>query len=178
MKPAISTTTEIYFTFMLIFFPILLGFIHAYFKGEKKTDWILLYYIFIGVGVQAFLSGIYQILKPYVVVDYVQWPYSPFLLEVGAANISYGILGLASPWLSKGWQRATAIGYSLFLLITGSEHLIDRIINGVNAGNSGGFVYADFGVSIALFVLLAMQYFSSKDSKKTIYSPRMNSEAE
>jgi hypothetical protein len=145
------------FSFSLIFLPILLGLLRAQMNGGKKIDEIWFCYIVIGIGIQGLVTGMVQILNPQFVVNDVHWPYSPFLLELGLANFSYGILGILSPWLSRGWQAATATGYALFLFFTGLGHLIDMMWQGVQPGNAGPFLYSDLGVALALFILLAMQ---------------------
>jgi hypothetical protein len=158
IEPHFIEFAETGFSFSLIFLPLGLGLLHTKLKGGKKTNTIYLYYIIIGVGMQGLVTGIMQILHPSFVANYVQWPYSPFLLELGLANLSYGILGILSPWLSRGWQTATAVGYALFLLFTGSGHLIDLIKHGSHPGNSGAFLYSDLGVALALLSLVILQH--------------------
>jgi hypothetical protein len=146
------------FSFFLIFFPLILGLLHASFKNGKKTECVLLYYIVIGVGIQGLASGITQTFYSGYVTQYVQWPFSPFILELGLANISYGILGILSPWMSRGWQNATAFGYALFLFFTGMRHTIEIIEKGINAGNSGSFMYVDNILCYIFFALLFLRY--------------------
>lgn len=146
------------FSYLIIFFPLILGFLHAFFKKRKKIDYILLYYIVIGVGIQGLASGIMQSFYSNSVTQYVHWPFSPFIVELGLANISYGILGVLSPWMNRGWQNATAFGYALFLFFTGMRHVVEILEQGVNWGNSGSFMYVDNILSYILFALLALKY--------------------
>lgn len=146
------------FSFLLIFLPLILGFLHVFLKGGNKIEYILLYYIVIGIGIQGLASGIMQTFYSNSVTQYVHWPFSPFMLELGLANISYGILGILSPWMNRGWQTATAFGYALFLLFTGMRHVIEIIEKGVNPGNSGSFMYVDNILSYILFLLLILKY--------------------
>lgn len=142
------------FAFFLIFIPFFLGFLHGRLKRGAKKEIYLLYYIFIGVGIQGLITGAVQIFYPQFVSDYVQWPVSSFLFELGLANVSYGILGICAPWLSQGWQRAAAIGYGMFLLLTGAGHLFDMSQQGMNPGNGGAFLYSDLLIPIILWSLL------------------------
>ncbi len=146
------------FSFLLIFLPLIFGVFHASFKGKNISETLLLYYIFIGVGLQALASGIAQTFFSNSVFQYVRWPFSPFMLELGLANISYGILGFLSPWMEKGWKKATAFGYALFLLFTGTRHALEIFNSGVNSGNSGAFAYVDYIMSAILFFLLTLCY--------------------
>ena len=146
------------FSFLLIFLPFILGFSHAIFKRGKKIDYILLYYIVISVGIQGLVSGIMQTFYSDFVTQYVHWPFSPFMLELGLANISYGILGVLSLRANRGWQTATAFGYALFLLFTGIRHVIEIMEKGVNPGNSGSFMYVDNILPYIFFVLLVLRY--------------------
>lgn len=149
------------FSLFLIFIPLLAGLLHAFLKKGKKLDYILLYYIVIGIGIQALASGIMQIFFSSSVSQYVDWPFSPFMIELGLANISYGILGLLSPWMKRDWQMATTCGYALFLLFTGMRHVIEILEKGVNVGNSGSFMFVDILLSFILFVLL---FYKSKEN--------------
>lgn len=145
---------DLVFSFVVIFLPLFLGLLHSLLKGEKRVEYILLYYIFIGIGVQGIASGISQTFYSSSVTQYVNWPFSPFILELGLANISYGILGILSPWMNRGWQNATAFGYALFLFFTGMRHVIEILETSVNAGNSGPFMYVDNILCYIFFVLL------------------------
>ncbi len=153
---------EASFTFSLIVLPPILGFIHSLVKKANKMEMIFLYYAFIGVGVQGIVTGIIQFLHPDFVVTYVEWPYSPFLLELGLANLSYGLLGLLSPWMNRGWQNATAVGYSLFLLFTGIGHVIHILRDGPSAGHTGAFLYSDLLIPLAFLILFLFRLQYSK----------------
>lgn len=163
---------DLIFSLILVFFPPIFGILHAHFAGGKTTEKILLYYIFICIGIQGLASGVMQTFFSQSVILYVHWPFSPFMLELGLANISYGILGILSPWMTRGWQTATAFGYALFLLFTGMRHALEILNIGMNPGNSGSFAYVDYIVSMILFVLLALRYrqgesFKSESEAKT-----------
>ena len=156
------------FSLLLIFLPLILGNLHASVTGKNRIETLLLYYILIGVGIQALASGITQTFFSNSVFQYVQWPFSPFMLELGLANISYGILGLLCPWMDKGWQKATAFGYASFLLFTGTRHAVEIYNSGVNYGNSGAFAYVDYIMSAILFFLLALCYLRKDVEKEFI----------
>ena len=172
-----STSNEdIIFSFLLIFLPLLFGFLYAHFKKEKRVDAIFVSYIFVGIGIQGLASGIMQTFFSQTVIQYVQWPFSPFILELGLANISYGILGLLSPWMTRGWQTATAFGYAMFLAFTGMRHALEILNRGINPGDSGAFAYVDYVMSTILFVLLILRY--QQNSQKHVILPTTSSKKE
>jgi len=156
----VRSNDHIFFAF--IFLPLVLGLFHAWLKKASKVETLLDYYLFISVGIQGLLTGAIQIFQPQFVVSFVQWPYSPFLLELGVANVSYGVIGVMSIFKERGWKTATAFGYAIFLLFTGIRHLLEIIQKGASPGNSGTFLLFDLFVSLGLFILLALQKNLSK----------------
>ena len=96
MDPTLFDAGEAIVAFLYIFLPLILGIIHILIKKDKarKVEILLGYYLFIGVGLQGILTGILQMHKPEMVVAFVQWNYSPFLIELGMANLSLVYLGL------------------------------------------------------------------------------------
>jgi hypothetical protein len=145
--------------FSYIFLPLILGLAHFYFKKGKKPflELILNYYLFIGVGIQGISTGIVQMHKPDMVVSFVEWPYSPFLNELGMANLALGLLGILSVWLDRSWKIAAALGYGFFLLFTGIGHVVNISLYGVSPGDAGAFLWSDLFVPVALLLLIALQ---------------------
>jgi len=147
-----------------IILPFVLGYAHALIKGGGKWDMIFLYYLFVGVGVQGIVTGIAQIAIPETISENLEWANSPFLLELGMANISFGAVGIVGPWINRGWSTAAAVAYSLFLTITGLGHLVELLQYGPSPGNSGGFLYSDLLVpvfTLAFMMLSRKQVYSS-----------------
>ncbi len=144
-------------------------FIIAHFCTEKEADkskrngTLFLLYLVIGVGFQGILSGLWQVFQPVVVAKFEQWPLSPFVFELGMANIAFGILGILSPWMDNGWRMSTGIGYSIFLLLTGILHLVRIVLYGPSPGDVGGFLLSDLFVGTILFSLV----ISTKKSTST-----------
>jgi len=159
---------EMMISFFYLFSPFALALIcKGLIKERLFSDLLFSSFLFIGVGIQGVLTGIIQIAAPEIVVSYVDWPLSPFILELGMANLSYGILGIISPWLDPGWKNATGIGYSLFLIFTGVGHVIDIFSNGPSSGNFGGFLFTDLLIPIIIFALIQ---YRKHDSSRRISS--------
>jgi hypothetical protein len=167
MNRTLFDAGEALVAFLYIFLPLILGLMHIKLKSDKrnKVDILLDYYLFIGVGIQGIVTGILQMNKPQMVVSFVQWPYSPFLVELGMANLAFGLLGIISVWLDKSWKVAAAAGYGLFLLFTGIGHIINIMLLGTTAGDAGAFLWSDLFVPVALFILIVLKSHSIGTAK-------------
>jgi hypothetical protein len=148
---------EAFISFSYILLPVISGMIHARVKKGSISHYLFLYYLFIGVGIQGVLTGIVQMFFPQSVVQFTEWTYNLFLLELGMANTAYGILGLLTFWVNKGWQLATAVGYGLFLFLTGVGHVVDIFQQGLTLGNAGTFLLSDLLVGLALLILAIVE---------------------
>lgn len=153
-----EATKDKVFSLLIIVLPLALSFLHLKFRGGQKYHILLLYYIVFGIGIQGLASGIMQTCYSESVAQYVKWPLCPFMKELGLANISFGVLGILSLWMNRGWQSATAFGYALFLMLTGLRHAVEIVQKGLNPGDSGTFMYVDFVMSFILFTLLILNY--------------------
>src|SRR5690606_10639602 len=90
------------FMFSVFLLPFILGGIHAAIIKKKTkyriTHILLCYCTFIYIGFEATFFGLNQIFQGEAVAQFIGWKWSPFVREVGMANLSYGILGLLSFW--------------------------------------------------------------------------------
>jgi len=153
---------------LYIFLPLILGGVTILLKKQVRTaaakvEIFFAYYLIISVGVQGLLTGCLQIFVAESVVNLAKWPFSPFLMEVGFANLVFGILGIASIWLKGLWRDATAIGYSLFLIAIA----INLIVNISQKGNIANIHYgpklwSDILVPVALWILVALEHTYKK----------------
>jgi hypothetical protein len=134
--------------------PGILAYFHKVKKKVSNINITLVYYLFITVGIQGLNYSLGQIFYPTMVSKFLGWPQSPFLLEVGMANLSFAILGLLSPWMERGWQMATGVGYSLFLLFTGIVHIFRISQYGISYGDIGGFFAIDLLLPFIIFTLI------------------------
>ena len=118
---------------------------------------MLLWFLGFGIGVGSIFSGLAQILSPEMVAQSVGWPNTPFLREVGFANISYGILGILSIKYRSFWVP-TIIAYAVFMWGAAIGHLYCiKQTGNLAAGNAGTVLYLDILMPI-LFILLLVTY--------------------
>jgi hypothetical protein len=150
-----------------VFLPAAIGGVHLAFKKglqlREKAKIFLNYYVFISVGLQGLIAGSSQLFFATNVASYVQWPYSPFLLELGMANLAFGMLGVLSWWIKGSWRLAAACGYGVFLIFAAIGHLYDALFNGnLSMGNLGPQLWSDILVPAAIFGLM---YISLQKAK-------------
>ncbi len=118
---------------------------------------ITLYAILVNVG----LGGLFAFTGHAFMADQVAarigWqPGSPFQLEVAAANLAFGILGLCALRFRGDFWLAVAIGFALFLLGAACVHIREIVGKGNLAEyNAGAFlVIGDIVVPVAILVLV------------------------
>lgn len=136
---------------VMIVLPFLLA---AIFGRKTRTylDRLFIAFLFIGVGFQGFSAGLQQMFDGEVIAAYLNWEFSPFVRELGAMNMAFGILGLVAPFASRGWQVATALGYGFFLSVAAYGHVEDLVSGNLSLGNAGPTLWSDFIIPIALLV--------------------------
>ncbi|MBP7074288.1 MAG: hypothetical protein KBA81_02770 [Rhabdochlamydiaceae bacterium] len=142
--------------------PILMATVHCIwrknFAGFSKADCFLTYFLTIGVGLQGLLVGNLEIYHSDIVAASVGWPSSPYIAELGKANIAFGVLGVLSFWFRGGWGSATALGYGLFILMRGVGHY-ETFKSAADGTREivGSIVATDFILAASLFILLAIR---------------------
>jgi hypothetical protein len=132
------------------------------FRGESLDNPFESFYailVFISIGTGGILFGF----VPHVFFsDYVAkgigWPIgSPFQLEVGMHNGSWGLLGLLSLRYRRGFIQATVIGFSVFLIMAGVNHLCGMVAKANYSPFSIQYIVGDF-LPALVFLLLAWKY--------------------
>lgn len=153
--------------YLFCILPILMATIHCIWRrnlpGFSKVDCFLTYFLTIGVGLQSLLVGHLEIYHGDIVAQYIGWPNSPFLSELGKANIAFGVMGILSFWVRSGWREATALGYALFVLMSGLGHYRYIIFSShTHQGILGPIITTNFIIAGCLFFLLAARRFLKK----------------
>ncbi len=132
---------------------------------NRITELLLLWYLGVGIGVGSLFSGLVQVISPEIVAQSTGWGYSPFLREVGFANISYGILGLLAVRFRNFWAPAI-IAYAVFMWGAAAGHIYEIQQNAnLSVGNAGTVLYLDILMPLFLIILLLVyQKTLKKDS--------------
>lgn len=155
---------EMWYIFVAV--PLVGALIHFFIRKERTInrlmEVLLLWFLGFGIGVGSIFSGLAQVLSPEMVAQSVGWPNTPFLREVGFANISYGILGLISIKYRSFWTP-TIIAYAVFMWGAAIGHIYNINQTGnLATGNAGAVLYLDILMPI-LFIILLLVYHKTKD---------------
>lgn len=150
--------------YLFCILPILIATIHCIWRRNlprfSKADCFLTYFLTIGVGFQSLLVGHLEMYHGEIVAQYIGWPNSPFLSELGKANIAFGVMGVLSFWCRSGWREATALGYALFVLMTGIGHYRYSIFEPhPHHPILGHIITTDFMIAASLLFLLLVRRF-------------------
>ena len=105
----------------------------------RGKDSFLDYVLWISVVFQGLLTGLIQVFWPVLASRFLQWPLSPFMTELGFANMAFALLAIISFWKTREWKKAAFTGYAIFLFLTGINHLFDIVRNGFLPSNWGFF---------------------------------------
>lgn len=160
---------EIWYIFLVV--PIIGALLHFFVSKKTRTknrfmEVLLLWFLGFGIGVGSIFTGLTQVFAPEMVAQSVGWPNTPFLLEVGFANISYGILGLLSIKYRNFWAP-TVIAYTVFMWGAAIGHIYNIQQTGnLAAGNAGTVLYLDILMPI-LYILLLVVYYKTRPVVET-----------
>ena len=158
--------------FMLIL-ALLGAAIHIIFLKNKSAgkiaEVILLYLLFVAVGLGTFLAGLMHVFNGPATAKLIGWePGSPFQAEVGYADIAFGLLGIFCLFIRGNFWLATIVANSAFLFLCMAGHIYSLAKNGNNAVYNIGpnTVIADVIIPIVLILLYVLISFMEK--KKAI----------
>ena len=111
------------------------------------------------VGVGGLIAAFGHTILRDQVAESIGWPKgSPFQLEVGFANLSFGVIGVLSAWYSGRFWLAVIVAISVFLLCDAGGHIKDMISSrNLASGNAGFIFWWDLALPILLWALYITQ---------------------
>jgi fatty acid desaturase len=124
--------------------------------SHHAMSWALVgrWFVFWGIGVRLFLTGIRQVLQPRFTAEEIFGIHDPgsfaIVREVGCANLAMGFLGLCTLfWV--GWLVPAAVVGGLYYGLAGAGHVFSQEKNAKEymAMISDGFIF----VILLIFVL-------------------------
>lgn len=130
--------------------------------SERVVELLLLYQIVFSLGITSFFAFIGLTFMPLYVADYLTWAACPFEQELANVNLAFAVLGIMSIWYRELFWVATVIGFSIWIIADGFQHLWRSITLNEGGGNTGMPLYTDFIVPIVLLILL---FFYVRDKK-------------
>lgn len=142
-------------------FGILGFFIHVFsLPVEQRTkpriiELLLLYQLVFSVGFTSFVAFFGLTFLDQYVADLTGWPACPFEQQLANVNLAFGFLGVLSIWYRNNFWIATVLGFSIWILSDGIQHLFHYFVRGNDtAGNIGVPLWTDILVPIFLLILL------------------------
>jgi hypothetical protein len=154
--------------FLLITFLAIL--FHLLFTKQPKTkkivlETILMYFLVFCVGVGGIFAFIGHAFYGVQIAKQIGWlSGNPFQFEVAIANLAFGVLGLLSIKLKRGFWLATGLGSVIFYYGAAFGHIKDIIIHHNYAPyNSGTFLYmGDIFIPSIILILLILYVVTFK----------------
>jgi len=135
--------------------------LHLFLSKTPKTknrifEVFLLWFLVVMVGIGSIWAFIGHVFMSNMTAALIGWPAgNPFQLEVGVANLSFGILGLLCWKFRDNFWTASIIAVSVFYLGAAYIHIVNIMQSGNMApGNAGFALYIDILIPIILFALL------------------------
>ncbi|GAB4310146.1 MAG: hypothetical protein Kow0019_07800 [Methanobacteriaceae archaeon] len=135
--------------------------LHLFLSKTPKTmnrifEVLLLWFLVIMVGIGSIWAFIGHVFMSDMIAAMIGWPAgNPFQLEVGVANLSYGILGLLCWKFRDNFWTASIIAISVFYLGAAIIHVVNLMQTGnISPGNAGYALFMDIAIPIILFALL------------------------
>ena len=158
------------FTTIFILITLIGAVLHLFFSKSPKTknrvfEVCLLWFLFIMVGIGSIWAFVGHFFMSSTIAATIGWPAgNPFQLEVGMANLSYGILGILCLKFRDNFWIATIVAVSVFYLGAAYIHFTNIIQTGnISPGNAGYALYIDIIIPIILICLLFAYYLTKND---------------
>jgi hypothetical protein len=122
---------------------------------SKVIELLLLYQIVFSLGLTSLVAFFGLTFLDQYIADFTGWTPCPFQQQLANVNLAFGCLGILSIWYRNGFWFATVLGFSIWILSDGIQHLFHYIFKGnATAGNIGVPLWTDFLVPIFLLILL------------------------
>jgi hypothetical protein len=158
-------------TYIFILITLIGAVLHLFLSKAPKTknrifEVFLLWFLLIMVGIGSIWAFIGHVFMSNTIATMIGWPAgNPFQLEVGIANLSYGILGILCWKFRDNFWTATVIAISTFYLGAAYVHIMNIAQTGnIAPGNAGYALYLDILIPIILICLL-IAYNMTKNGK-------------
>jgi hypothetical protein len=150
-------------TVIVIAAALIVATVHLFVSKRPRTsrrvlDLYLLYTLVVGVGVGGLFGASGHLLAPDKVAEQLGWATgSPFQTEVGLFDLAFGVLGICCIWFREQWWYAVTVGWTVFAVGAGVNHLLEMSGTGNNGSLNAGSVLPDLIVPALLVVLLVVR---------------------
>lgn len=146
--------------FLSIYLVGILGFLlHVWWTGawDRKFELALLYQLVFSLGVTSLVAFYGLTFMDKEIAAFTGWPSCPFEQQLANVNLGYGVLGILCIWFRGHFWTATILGFSIWIIGDGIQHLYHYLVHQNSApGNVGVPLWTDFLVPITLLILLGL----------------------
>lgn len=123
----------------------------------------LLYQIVFSLGITSLVAFIGLTFMDVYVAQITDWPVSPFEQQMANVNLGFGVLGIMSIWYRGYFWLATVVGFSVWILSDGIQHIYYYLVkHNATEGNIGVPLYTDIIVPIVLLILTCLYFRNSQ----------------
>jgi hypothetical protein len=127
--------------------------------GRRAAELYLLYTLVVGVGIGGLFGAMGHLFAPDKVAEQLGWATgSPFQTEVGLFDLAFGVLGVCCIWFRGQWWYAVTVGWTVFAVGAGVNHLYEMSGSANNGALNAGSVLPDLIVPALLIVLLVVRH--------------------
>ena len=156
----------IYLAAVILGIAIHLGLAKKPLSRGRVVEVALLYLFVFYVGVGGLMGALGHTLRAKEIATGIGWqPGSPFQLEVGMANLAFGVLGVLCIWQRGGFWTATGIGFAVFLLGCAYGHVRELVVHENYAPyNAGAGIF--FNDAVLPVIILALLWVRGRCASK------------
>ncbi|WBT37744.1 DUF6790 family protein [Hyphomicrobium sp. DMF-1] len=109
--------------------------------AERYLSWLLL----LAVGCEMVWAGFFHVFFPETAASFINWQVSPFQFEIGVADLSIGLVAIASFWRSLEFKSAVVAYVVLFYIGAAIDHVHQAQV-------AGNFSPGNFGLLLLMTV--------------------------
>jgi hypothetical protein len=126
---------------------------------RRAAELYLLYMLVVGVGIGGLFGAMGHLFAADRVAEQLGWPTgNPFQTEVGLFDLAFGVLGICCIWFRGQWWYAVTLGWTIFAVGAGVNHLYEMSVSASNGSLNAGSVLPDLIVPILLVALLVVRH--------------------
>jgi hypothetical protein len=150
-------------TIIVILAALLVATVHLFVSkkprtGRRAAELYLLYTLVVGVGVGGLFGAMGHLFAADKVAEQLGWPTgNPFQTEVGLFDLAFGVLGICCIWFRGQWWYAVTLGWTIFAVGAGVNHLYEMSGSASNGSLNAGSVLPDLIVPVLLVALLIVR---------------------
>lgn len=159
-------------TYIFVLITLVGAVLHLFLSKSPKTknrvfEVFSLWFLFIMVGIGSIWAFVGHVFLSNTIAAMIGWPAgNPFQLEVGVANLSYGLLGILCLKFRDNFWLATIIAVSVFYLGAAYIHITNIMQTGnIAPGNAGYALYIDILIPIILICLFTAYKLTIESEK-------------